>query len=118
MIDLIEELISKYMNEFLEFWTPVLMLSIGAVVFVLETAGGMRAAYGRYNIKNSGLSAPIAWLIQECPAFLIPLGLLLYRGVYLYDKFNRINTNLILLGFFMIHYFNRFKFGFNSENLI
>lgn len=109
MIDLILNLIDKYLYEFLEFWTPVIMITIGVIVFVLETIGGMKAAYGRYNTKNFGFSAPVAWFLQESPSFLVSFGLLMYRGVHFYDKFNRINTNLILLCFFMMHYFNRFK---------
>jgi hypothetical protein len=97
----------EFAYEFLEFWTPTLMITIGFIVILLETVGGMRAAYGRYNKSNRGLAAPIAWLLQESPAFLIPLALTLYRGSFLFDKNNHINTNFILLCYFMLHYFNR-----------
>ena len=101
------DLYNRYMDEFLEFWAPVIMIVIGFLVLIVETLGKMRAAYGRYNTKNHGLSAPIAWLVQECPAFFVPFVLLIYRHVFLFDKENKINTNFILLSFFMIHYFNR-----------
>jgi hypothetical protein len=51
----------KHMYEFLEYWTPVIMISIGSIVFILEAFFGFKAEYGRYNKKNLGLSAPIAW---------------------------------------------------------
>jgi hypothetical protein len=51
----------KHMYEFLEYWTPVIMISIGTIVFVLEAFFEFKAEYGRYNTKNMGLSAPIAW---------------------------------------------------------
>ena len=107
MLDLIAKLIDQYMDEFFELWTPVIMISVGLVVFVLEAFGGLRAAYGRYNTKNYGFSAPFAWFLQESPAFLLPFGLVVYRRVFLFDKLNQINTNFVLLCYFMLHYFNR-----------
>ncbi|RNA34143.1 3-oxo-5-alpha-steroid 4-dehydrogenase 2 [Brachionus plicatilis] len=100
-------LIKAYWNELWEYWTPVIMISIGIIVFVLEAFVGMKAEYGRYNKKKSGLPAPIAWLIQECPAFFVPLFLIFYNGVKFFDSSNSINTNLVLLMLFMMHYFNR-----------
>lgn len=93
--------------DFLEFWIPVIMMIIGGIVVVLETVGGMRAKYGRYNEQNKGLKANLAWLLQESPAFLIPFFLAIYRRIYLFDIIGNINTNFILVTFFMIHYFNR-----------
>lgn len=100
-------LIKAHWNDFWEYWTPVIMISIGVIVFILEAFVGMKAEYGRYNKKKNGLPAPIAWLIQECPAFFVPLFLIFYNGVKFFDSFNRINTNLVLLLLFMMHYFNR-----------
>lgn len=110
MIELLVDLVDKYMNEFLEFWTPVIMISVGVVVFILETIGGLRAAYGRYTNKNIiGFNARIAWLIQESPAFFIPFVLGLFRRSFIYyNKGDKINTNFILLCYFLLHYFNRF----------
>lgn len=107
-------LIKTHWNVFWEYWTPVIMVSIGIIVFFLEAFGGMKAEYGRYNKKNKGFSAPIAWLIQECPAFFVPLFLILYQGAKIYDNSNKINTNLLLLLFFMMHYFNRY----NLKNIL
>ena len=57
-------LVDKHMYEFLEFWTPSIMISVGVIVFILEAFFGFKAEYGRYNKKNIGLSAPIAWLVK------------------------------------------------------
>jgi len=89
-------------NDGVNFWTPVVMISIGVAVFAIEVFGGLRAAYGRYNKSNIGLIAPIAWFLQESPAFFIPLYFLLVNKVQ-----REMNTNSILLIFFLIHYFNR-----------
>lgn len=109
MIETLFKIFDHYMDEFLEFWTPVIMISVGIVVFILETLGGLRAAYGRYNSKNIGFSARVAWFIQESPAFFVPFFLVLLRGSFLFDyRANKINTNFILLCYFLLHYFNRF----------
>lgn len=117
MLEIVLDYYDKYFYEFLEFWTPVLMISIGFIVLILETIGGLRAQYGRYNSKNFGLSAPIAWLLQESPAFLVPCFLVFYRKVLFYDQFNRLNTNLILLLYFMLHYFHRFNFYQKNQRI-
>jgi 3-oxo-5-alpha-steroid 4-dehydrogenase 1 len=92
----------------LDFWTPTVMIIIGVAVFIIEAFGGLRASYGRYGKSNIGLSAPIAWFLQEAPAFFIPLYLLAQNGFSaLFVRNNEINTNVILLIYFLIHYFNR-----------
>lgn len=110
-------LIKTHWNIFWEYWTPVIMISVGIIVFILEAFGGLKAEYGRYNKKKNGLSAPIAWLIQECPAFFVPLFLIFYQGAKIYDSSLRINTNLLLLCLFMMHYFNRYNFKKNSQKM-
>ena len=109
MIQILVDLVKKHAENFLEFWTPTIMITIGVIVFILEAFVGMRAKYGRYNLKGFGLKASLAWLLQESPSFLIPFGLLLYRGPQTsFSNLSQINTNFILLCFFLIHYFNRF----------
>ena len=107
-LDKVIELVNTYMYEFLEVWTPWIMIIVGILVIIFEAGLGIKANYGRYSLAGSiGLKAPIAWLIQECPAFLIPLGLIIYRKTSLFDGLQQLNTNLIILSYFMIHYFNR-----------
>lgn len=102
-------MVLRIFYDLLEFWVPVAMMIMGGIVIVLETSGGMRAKYGRYNDKNTGLRANLAWLLQESPAFLIPFGLCIYRRAYLFDILGRVNTNFLLACFFMVHYFNRLE---------
>jgi len=84
------------------------MIATGVVVIIVEAGFGIKANYGRYSsITSIGFKAPVAWLLQESPAFLVPLGLLLYRKSSLFDGLQQLNTNLIVLSYFMIHYFNR-----------
>ena len=108
MLDFLIDLINTHMYEFLEYWTPVIMMATGIIVIIAEAAFGLKANYGRYSSLNSiGFKAPLAWLLQECPAFLVPLGLIIYRKASLFDGLQQLNTNLIILGYFMLHYFNR-----------
>lgn len=108
MLATLYQFVETHLYEFLEFYGPWLMISIGTIVFLVEAIGGVRAEYGRYNKKNMGFSAPVAWFLQESPAFLVPFGLWLYRGPSIFDKTTgSLNTNLIVLSYFLIHYFNR-----------
>ena len=95
-------------NDGLDYWTPTVMIYIGVAVFIIEALGGLRASYGRYGKSNIGLSAPVAWFLQEAPAFFIPLYLLVRKAFSSgLVRNNEINTNVILLIYFLIHYFNR-----------
>lgn len=108
-IERITELVNAHMYEFLEVWTPWIMIAMGFITILAEAGLGLKAKYGRYvSPGNIGLKAPIAWLLQECPSFLIPLGLILYRQPHLFDGLGQLNSNLIVLAYFMIHYFNRY----------
>jgi len=67
------------------------------------------APYGRYNdTKRSRMYGPdinvvVAWILQECPSFLVPL-ICIYLG-----KKECVSSpvNMILLALFLIHYANR-----------
>jgi hypothetical protein len=106
-VNLLLDFVTKNWTELVETWIPAYMITMGVLVFITEAFGGVRAAYGRYNTGGWGLKANIAWLLQECPAFFVPLGLLFYNRTHILDNFSRPNTNLLLLIYFMIHYFNR-----------
>ena len=86
---------------------PVSMIITGIIVFICEAGLGLKAEYGRYNTKNSGFSAPVAWCLQECPAFLVPCVFIYFGGLTIYDKYNGLNLNVLFLIYFMVHYFNR-----------
>ena len=48
------------------------------------------------------MNAKVAWIVQEMPAFILP-------SIFLWEARTAINvTQHILLGMFMIHYFNRY----------
>ena len=93
---------------------PVSMIVSAIVVFILEAGFGLRAEYGRYidmgryNKSKKGFSAPVAWCLQESPAFLVPCVFLYFGGLSVYDKQSGgLNLNVLFLYYFMIHYFNR-----------
>ncbi|CAG0920357.1 unnamed protein product [Notodromas monacha] len=64
--------------------------------------GPNRHPYGRYSTKGYGFFVPVklAWVVQESPAFFIPLALRLMKGIAW------ISSDCVLL-LFMLHYFQR-----------
>jgi hypothetical protein len=85
------------------------MIVTGTSVFLIETVFQQKAKYGRYNTANTGVSASLAWFLQETPSFLVPLAFLIFGEYKVVDpRTNSINLNLILLSFFMLHYFHRY----------
>lgn len=103
----------------------------GSDIFFLETAGwgllviglllvvadflNLRVPYGRYGNDQEGLfawlgltkfklPAKLAWFVMELPSFLIPTFLTLNIGGNYVGEFN---PNIVLLGMFILHYFNR-----------
>ena len=62
------------------------------------------AHYGRYTSNRSfGLviNPRVAWFVQECPSFFVPVTLLLHEWKQIRP------VNLVLLGFFIMHYWYR-----------
>ena len=75
----------------------------------------LRIPYGRYGSDQGGLfawlgltkfklPAKLAWFMMELPSFLIPTFLVLNVGGKYVGQFN---PNIVLLGMFILHYFNR-----------
>ena len=76
----------------------------------------LRIPYGRYGSTEQGglfarlgltkfkLPAKLAWFVMEMPSFLIPVYLVLNVGGKYVGQFN---PNIVLLGMFILHYFNR-----------
>jgi hypothetical protein len=93
---------------YLSTFIPISMIVTGVIVFICEAGLGLKAEYGRYSTKINGFSAPLAWFLQESPAFLIPCIFLYCGGISVYDKYTGFNLNVLFLFYFMIHYFNRY----------
>lgn len=81
---------------------PYMWLINAVLVVFLEIALNFKATYGRYNTSNSGISARLAWFIQELPSFVVPCYLLYYHQSSLST------VNVVIVGLFLIHYFQRY----------
>ena len=59
----------------------LLLAVAGTVVLVVMTVFGQKATYGRYSNESSlpKVDARFAWIVQECPAFFIPILIVLFR---------------------------------------
>lgn len=63
------------------------------------------------SIQVFRLNAKLAWIIQELPAFVIPVLLLL-------EARSSINVaQLVISGMFLIHYFNRYVLDLSKEGV-
>ncbi|KAF2364287.1 Adenylate kinase 3/4 mitochondrial [Trinorchestia longiramus] len=65
----------------------------------------MAAPYGRYRSNRYGFGVParLAWCVQESPAFIVPLLMVITTRRSTYTAI----TNQICMGLFIIHYFQR-----------
>lgn len=97
---------------FVSYICPCLWFISSAFVIILEVILGIRAPYGRYNTTNKGIPVRLAWLIQELPCFIIPSYLLYY-----YWSSVTI-TKFIIVGLFLIHYFQRYVIHILSRSNI
>ena len=96
---------------FVDFvWKGMLFLGVGILFASLL---GLRIPYGRH--KNSTLSRIVfkcylnqrtSWLLQELPALVVPLFLLLNVGG---EKVKGFTPNMVLLGMFLLHYIQRWR---------
>ncbi|XP_033127758.1 3-oxo-5-alpha-steroid 4-dehydrogenase 1-like [Anneissia japonica] len=90
-------------EEQLIFWMAVVLAFLAIfVVFLLQF---MKATYGRYSDPAHGktINVKVAWVLQESPALLIPLTLLLFTD----SVQTKTTVNIILCGLFIIHYVQR-----------
>jgi len=90
-----------------EFLHQVLSVAlIGHGFFVLVLSFVLRVPYGRYTSTKWGpqVSARFGWVLQECPAFLIPVYLWLYHGS---QEHAHNFVHLLLSVMFLWHYFYR-----------
>jgi len=94
-------------------------MTIFAIIYTVVVAFVsifMPAPYGRYSGRQSrfAVNATVAWIIQECPAFFVPLVLIVQTPC---SMIRENDGNKIALLFFMAHYFNRsFIFPFRVIN--
>jgi hypothetical protein len=87
---------------FVSHTCPYLWFISSLLIVFFELIVDIKASYGRYNTSNKGIPAKLAWFIQEFPSFAIPCYLLYYywQSVTI--------TKLIIVGLFLIHYFQRY----------
>ena len=78
-------------------------LVFGGVAFLLHQVRQNHTMYGRYS-SAGGYTCPakLAWFLQEVPAFLMPLGLLLLSPETRTGTMARLS-----LFAFLLHYFHR-----------
>eukprot|EP00898_Chlorokybus_atmophyticus_P006994 jgi/Chlat1/7296/Chrsp58S00541 len=81
------------------------MLALAPPTFLALTAG-ITAPYGRYVRDGWGyvMNGKLAWVLQEFPSFIIPLGLLLHERM---NGRTLSPANTLLLYLFLLHYANR-----------
>ncbi|XP_066961795.1 3-oxo-5-alpha-steroid 4-dehydrogenase 1-like [Macrobrachium rosenbergii] len=77
----------------------------GTVIYAFLTLFVRKAPYGRYSDKKYGFGVPgrLAWTVQECPSFFVPMAFVLYGTKDTYRSL----VNQLCLGMFVIHYFQR-----------
>ena len=91
------------------------LLVLGAIVGGISLFN-IRMPYGRYTSDTSRLfhiigltsckiPAKLAWFLQELPSFVLPLFCVLNIGGKQVGEFN---PNIVILGMFIMHYFNRY----------
>ena len=89
------------------------LLGVGFLMILLNLLN-IQVPYGRYGDKQGLFSkflltdvkmpARLAWFIMEMPSFAIPLYLYFNVGG---QYVGQVNANVVLLGMFLLHYFNR-----------
>ena len=103
-------------DEHLLQWIWLALLTVMGASSCLAFSSCVRAPYGRYGHQQSGsllsrtgltackVPARAAWMLQEMPALVVPLYLVLNVGGRYVGAFN---PNIVLLGMFLLHYVNR-----------
>ena len=104
----LQEFLAEDRDEFVMGWLWKALLA------VILCASFTKAPYGKCS-HSEGLSPRLltsvklparpAWFMMESPAFFVPVFLLLgVGGRYVTGA---VNPNMVLLGMFLLHYFNR-----------
>ena len=90
------------------------LLLVESMGWFFLTLGGLLVAvhllnfaipYGRHSWKwGLKIPAKMGWFFMEMPSFVVPLYLVFNVGG---AHVGKINPNIVLLGMFILHYFNR-----------
>jgi hypothetical protein len=82
---------------------------IASAVLIFVSTLYIKAPYGRYSSESKGwgplVEARLAWIMMECPNIIIVIGILYYAYVIKHASIPL--SNLVLLGLFCLHYFQR-----------
>lgn len=88
------------------------LMFCGVFIFLLSLMG-LEVPYGRHTnsklswvLCNCFISGRTGWFLQELPALVVPLFLLLNVGG---DQVKGFTPNMVLLGMFLLHYVQRLK---------
>ncbi|XP_042239814.1 3-oxo-5-alpha-steroid 4-dehydrogenase 1-like isoform X2 [Homarus americanus] len=103
-----EAIIQRYVYPI--FWATndemlINRMCYGTVIYAVLTLLIRNAPYGRYYNYSYGFGVPVklAWFIQECPSFFVPVIMVAYGKQTAY----RGMVNQLCLGMFIMHYFHR-----------
>jgi len=101
---------------FLLEWIGTLLLCLGVALALMAALTSLRIPYGRYGsdgglfaklrLTSCKIPARLGWFLQELPAFCVPMYLILNVGGRYVGE---LNPNILLLGMFILHYFNRYS---------
>ncbi|XP_028410156.1 3-oxo-5-alpha-steroid 4-dehydrogenase 1-like [Dendronephthya gigantea] len=85
-----------------------LMIVLGVSTFISSFYYNV-ALYGRYGSTYNGISvnASVAWLLQEAPAFIVPVLLLCMSDDKKEIATLQVSPNVVILSMFLLHYFRR-----------
>lgn len=109
--EILRLLLTKESSSIIEITMAIVMVVTGLVACLSLLF--FPAPYGRYaegaaRLFGPGVPVRLAWLLQESPAFLVPISLLLFisegTSILLPDV---TAPNKVLLGLFLLHYFHR-----------
>lgn len=104
-------IVSNFSDHWLDIaaWAIILLGVVSFVsAFFLTTPYGR---YSRYQVWGFGVNARLAWLVQECPSFLIPFSMFLScKHTTDGRAFSLLvwSPNTFLITLFMVHYFRRY----------
>ena len=85
-----------------------MIIAVAVISFI--AAHFISTPYGRYSRYSwgFGVNARLAWLLQECPSFLVPFAIFMVSDRIKELMSLDISPNIVLLFLFMLHYFRRF----------